>query len=377
MAADRGCPELDALAEITLLSKACAPAIFSVLSAGPTGKKSAGLNLYSDIVRPCLFQLAPETAHHLALTGLKLTPAPVIRALFGSAAEKPVKLFGLTFPNPVGLAAGMDKNAEALSAWEALGFGFVEAGTVTARAQPGNDKPRCFRYPPQQALINRMGFNNPGAEAVARSLSALKSSGHWPRIPVGMNIGKSKVTPLEDAPSDYASSFRQLLPFGDYFVINVSSPNTPGLRQLQDRDSLAAIVRTLKAIDSSKPLLVKIAPDLSDDAVKDMASLAEVERLDGLIATNTTLDHSSVPAGSDQTGGLSGSPLLSRSTEVLRILCRHTSLPIIASGGVMNAESAREKLDAGASLVQIYTGFIYRGPALIREIVEGWNSPKA
>ena len=344
-----------------------------MISAGSASKKSAGLNLYSDIVRPCLFQLDPETAHHLALTGLKLTPAPIIRALFGASVEKPVRLFGLTFPNPVGLAAGMDKNAEALRAWEALGFGFVEAGTVTARAQPGNDKPRCFRYPPQQALINRMGFNNPGAEAVARTLTKLKSSGRWPKIPVGMNIGKSKVTALEDAPSDYAASFRQLLPFGDYFVINVSSPNTPGLRQLQDRDSLAAIVRTLKSIDASKPLLVKIAPDLSDDAVKDMASLAEAEKLDGLIATNTTLDHSSVPAGQDQTGGLSGSPLRSRSTEVLRILRANTALPIIASGGVMSAESAREKLDAGASLVQIYTGFIYRGPGLIRDIVGAWD----
>ena len=331
------------------------------------------MNLYADILRPCLFQFEPETAHHLVLTGLRLTPAPVLRAMFGSPAEKPVRLFGVTFPNPVGLAAGMDKNAEVLGAWEALGFGFVEAGTITAHAQPGNDRPRCFRYPPQQALINRMGFNNPGAEAVARTLTKLKSSGRWPQIPVGMNIGKSKVTALEDAPSDYAASFRQLLPFGDYFVINVSSPNTPGLRQLQDRDSLAAIVRTLKSIDSAKPLLVKIAPDLSDDAVKDMALLAEAEKLDGLIATNTTLDHSSVPAGSDQTGGLSGAPLRSRSTDVLRILRKHTALPIIASGGVMSAESAREKFDSGASLVQIYTGFIYCGPGLIRDIVGSWN----
>ncbi len=331
------------------------------------------MNLYTDIVRPCLFRFDAETAHHMALTGLKLTPAPLVRAMFGGGAENPVHLFGLNFPNPVGLAAGMDKNAEVLGAWEALGFGFVEAGTVTALAQPGNDKPRCFRYPRQHALINRMGFNNLGAEAVARNLGALKASGRWPRIPVGMNIGKSKVTPLEEAPSDYAASFRRLLPFGDYFVINVSSPNTPGLRQLQDRDSLAAIVRTLKTIDSSKPLLVKIAPDLSDDAVKDMAALAEAEQLDGLIATNTTLDHSAVPPESDQTGGLSGGPLRSRSTQVLRILREHTALPIIASGGVMSAESAREKLEAGASLVQIYTGFIYRGPGLIRDIVGIWN----
>jgi len=331
------------------------------------------LNLYTDIVRPCLFGFDPEAAHHLALAGLKLAPAPLVRALFGGGEKKTVKLFGLTFPNPVGLAAGMDKNAEALRAWEALGFGFVEAGTVTAREQPGNDQPRCFRYPRQQALINRMGFNNDGAEKIAARLGALKSSGRWPGIPVGMNIGKSKATPLEDAAGDYAASFRLLLPFGDYFVINVSSPNTPGLRQLQGRDSLAEIVRALKTIDAAKPLLVKIAPDLEDDAVREMAELAEAEGLDGLIATNTTLDHSSVPAGSDQAGGLSGAPLRSRSTEVLRILRARTVLPIIASGGVMSAESAAEKLQSGASLVQIYTGFIYRGPRLIREIARAWT----
>lgn len=330
------------------------------------------MDLYTDLLRPTLFRFDAETAHHLALTGLRLTPTPILRGMFGRGARRPVKLFGLTFPNPVGLAAGMDKNAEALGAWESLGFGFVEAGTVTALAQPGNDKPRCFRFPRQHALINRMGFNNDGAEAVARRLAALRASGRWPRIPVGMNIGKSKVTALEDAAADYAASFRQLLPYGDYFVINVSSPNTPGLRQLQDRDSLARIVRTLKAIDGAKPLLVKIAPDLTDDAVREMAELAEEERLDGLIATNTTLDHSAVPQESDQAGGLSGSPLRTRSTEVLRLLRQNTDLPIIASGGVMSAESATEKLLAGASLVQIYTGFVYRGPNLIRQIAAAW-----
>lgn len=330
------------------------------------------MDLYTDIFRPTLFRFDAETAHHLALTGLRLTPTPILRGMFGRGVSRPVKLFGLTFPNPVGLAAGMDKNAEALVAWESLGFGFVEAGTVTAFAQPGNDKPRCFRYPRQHALINRMGFNNDGAEAVSRRLASLRASGRWPRIPVGMNIGKSKVTPLEEAAADYAASFRQLLPYGDYFVINVSSPNTPGLRQLQDRDSLARIVRTLKAIDATKPLLVKIAPDLTDDAVREMAELAEEERLNGLIATNTTLDHSAVPQESDQAGGLSGSPLRSRSTEVLRLLRQNTSLPIIASGGVMSAESATEKLLAGASLVQIYTGFVYRGPKLIRQIAAAW-----
>jgi len=330
------------------------------------------MNIYSNILRPCLFRLNAEAAHNLAIAGLRSTPPFVLKTIFGPSPKKRIRLFGIDFPNPVGLAAGMDKNAEALLAWEGLGFGYVEIGTVTALAQPGNDKPRCFRYPPEHALINRMGFNNDGAEAVAIRLEKTKSSGRWPKIPVGINIGKSKVTPLEEAASDYAKSFRRLLPFGDYFVINVSSPNTPGLRQLQDSDSLSTIIRTLKAIDATKPLLVKIAPDLTDDAVREMAALAEQEKLDGLIATNTTLDHSSVPSGTDQTGGLSGAPLRSRSTEVLRILRANTSLPIIASGGVMSAEAAREKLEAGASLIQIYTGFIYRGPQLIRDIVEAW-----
>jgi dihydroorotate dehydrogenase len=334
------------------------------------------MNLYKDVARPFLFRFDAETAHHLAINGLRLTPAPLLRAAFGSTAKHPVRLFGIDFPNPVGLAAGMDKNAEVLQAWEALGFGFVEAGTVTAKAQPGNDKPRCFRYPRQHALINRMGFNNEGAESVALRLAGEKSAGRWPTIPVGMNIGKSKVTPLEEAASDYAFSFRHLLPFGDYFVVNVSSPNTPGLRQLQDRDALAAIVRTLRDIDARKPLLVKIAPDLTDDAVREMARFAVEEKLDGLIATNTTLDHSAVPKEADQTGGLSGAPLRSRSTDVLRLLREETDLPIIASGGIMSADAAKEKLAAGASLVQIYTGFVYRGPDLISDIVNAVNQPE-
>jgi dihydroorotate dehydrogenase len=264
----------------------------------------------------------------------------------------------------------MDKNASALRAWEALGFGFIEAGTITALAQPGNPKPRSFRYPNQKALINRMGFNNAGASAVAKRLARQKASGKWPRVPVGINIGKSKLTPNEQAASDYATSYKLLLPFGDYFVVNVSSPNTPNLRALQDRDSLTEIIQTLKRINNIKPLLVKIAPDLTDDAVRDIAALAESEHLAGIIATNTTLDHSSVPKESDQQGGLSGGPLRQRSTEVLRILRSATKLPIIASGGIMDAASAHEKLDAGANLVQIYTGFVYNGPDLIRKIAD-------
>ena len=313
--------------------------------------------------------LPPEAAHNLAILGLRLTPPSLLRVAFGATPQKHTKLFGLTFPNPVGLAAGMDKNASALRAWEALGFGFVEAGTITAMAQPGNPKPRCFRYPSQQALINRMGFNNAGASAVANRLARQKASGRWPRVPVGINIGKSKLTPNEQASSDYATSYKLLLPFGDYFVVNVSSPNTPNLRALQDRDALAEIIRTLKRINNIKPLLVKIAPDLTDDALRDIATLAESEHLAGLIATNTTLDHSAVPKDSDQQGGLSGTPLRQRSTDVLRILRAATKLPIIASGGIMDAAAAHEKLEAGASLVQLYTGFVYNGPELIRDIV--------
>lgn len=328
------------------------------------------MNLYTDLLRPLLFRFDAESAHCIAVQGLSLTPPPLLRGIFGGVPQKPVHVFGIDFPNPVGLAAGMDKNAEALPAWAALGFGFIEAGTVTAHGQPGNEKPRCFRRPRQHALINRMGFNNDGAAAVARRLEALKSSGHWPKTPVGMNIGKSKVTSLKEAPRDYATSFRALLPFGDYFAINVSSPNTPGLRQLQDVDSLRAIISAIREVDAAKPLLVKIAPDLTDDAVREIAALAESEKLSGLIATNTTLDHSAIPPTQDQQGGLSGAPLLDRSTEVLRILRSATQLPLIASGGVMNAAAARAKLEAGAQLVQIYTGFVYRGPQLIREIVE-------
>ena len=303
------------------------------------------------------------------MAALRLTPSPLIRSMFGPLPQRPLRLFGLDFPNPVGLAAGMDKNAVALPAWQAMGFGFLEAGTITALAQPGNDKPRSFRFPSQEALINRMGFNNRGASAAAKRLRRLKASRRWPSIPVGINIGKSKVTPLENAASDYATSYNLLLPYGDYFVINVSSPNTPGLRTLQDSDSLAQIIRTLKRIHSGKPLLVKIAPDLTDDAVREMAALAESEKLAGIIATNTTLDHSAIPTPSDQTGGLSGAPLRQRSTEVIRTLRSVTQLPIIASGGIMDAASAKEKLDAGANLVQIYTGFVYHGPELIRDIV--------
>ena len=326
------------------------------------------MDLYHSFLRPLLFCLPAEAAHNLALMGLRTTPRLVLKGAFGSVPQDPVRLFGLNFPNRVGLGAGMDKNASALSAWAAMGFGFIEAGTVTALAQPGNPKPRCFRFPTQSALINRMGFNNAGASVIAKRLAKLKSSRRWPSVPVGINIGKSKVTPNDQAASDYATSFRLLLPFGDYFTINVSSPNTPELRALQERDSLVRIIRSLREVNASKPVLVKIAPDLDEAQLAEIADVANSEGLAGLIATNTTLDQSAVPPEARQQGGLSGAPLTRRSTEILKVLRRHTALPIIASGGVMTGADAREKIDAGASLVQVYTGFVYSGPALIREI---------
>jgi dihydroorotate dehydrogenase len=284
--------------------------------------------------------------------------------------RKPVSLFGLNFPNPIGLAAGFDKNGVALPAWAALGFGFVEVGTVTAQPQPGNPRPRIFRYPKQQALINRLGFNNDGADAVAERLRRLRASGRWPSIPIGINIGKSKVTPLEDAAADYLYSFRQLREFADYIVLNVSSPNTPGLRALQEHDALAQLLRAVREENrrSPKPVLLKIAPDLSAVDVDQIVTTCEQQEISGLIATNTTLDHSAIPSEADEAGGLSGAPVREVATNFIRAIKQRTQLPIIGVGGIMTAQDAREKFDAGASLVQVYTGYIYRGPGLLREI---------
>lgn len=328
------------------------------------------MNFYRHILRPALFRLDPERAHNLALRLIARTPPPLLRAFFPAAPrdERPTSVLGISFPNRVGLAAGMDKDAEALRGWEALGFGFVEIGTVTALAQPGNPKPRAFRYPSQQALINRMGFNNAGAPALAARLARLRDSGRWPHIPIGINIGKSKVTPLEEAASDYLSSLRALRSFGDYFVVNVSSPNTPGLRDLQNVRLLRGILETLRPEIPERPLLVKIAPDLRDEEALEIAALAESLGLDGLIATNTTLDHSALPPERDQAGGLSGAPLRGRADALTRTLVAATRLPVIASGGIMAPEDAASRFAGGARLVQILTGFIYQGPSLIRDI---------
>jgi dihydroorotate dehydrogenase len=334
------------------------------------------MDFYSRFLRPIFFSLDPEEAHDAVLamleTASELSLGPgLIRLTAGKALPpSPRTVAGITFPNPVGLAAGMDKNALALPAWEALGFGFAEIGTVTALPQPGNPKPRLFRYPHQQALINRFGFNNEGCEAVAARLEGLHASGRWPRIPVGINIGKSKVTPAEKAHEDYLVSYKRFHALGDYVVINVSSPNTPGLRDLQSTEALGKIIRTLRDWEgeSCRPLFVKVAPDLAEEDLVAIVRLAESEQLSGLIATNTTLDHSSIPAPEDQTGGLSGEPVRARSLNALQVIRRHTKLPVIACGGIGDAASARERFDAGADLLQIYTSFIYQGPRLLRKL---------
>jgi dihydroorotate dehydrogenase len=278
-------------------------------------------------------------------------------------------VFGVRFPSPVGLAAGFDKNAVALPGWEALGFGFAEVGTVTAKAQPGNPLPRLFRFPEREAVVNRFGFNNEGAEAIARRLGNLKRSGGWPRIPVGVNLGKSKVTPLEEANADYVHSFRLLREYGDYFVLNVSSPNTPGLRKLQDKESLDSLLAAVQAENTGgAPVLLKIAPDLEWGAMEEILGLVEARGLAGLIATNTTIDHGCIPEPRRQQGGLSGKPLRERAMEVLRFVVARTRLPVIGVGGIMTADDALRRLDAGAALVQLYTGLVYAGPGLVGDI---------
>ena len=329
------------------------------------------MSLYTALARPLLFRLPAETAHEVSMAMLGVAASVLGRS--GSApAGRPVDCFGLRFPNAVGLAAGMDKNATALPAWPLMGFGFVEIGTVTARGQPGNAKPRVFRLPRQRALINRLGFNNEGAVAVAERLARWKASGRWPRVPVGINLGKSRVTPLEHAADDYAESFRVLRGFGDYFVVNVSSPNTPGLRDLQAVDHLRGILRALRQENpSGLPILVKIAPDLAEEDIDAVVAAGEEEGAAGWIATNTTIDHSSVPVGCDEQGGLSGEPLRDRATRVVRQVAGRAARPVIGVGGVSDAGSAREKLSAGAALVQLYTGLVYGGPALPRQIARG------
>jgi dihydroorotate dehydrogenase len=329
---------------------------------------------YEKIVRPLLFCVEPERAHALSLNLLRRASHLdiALRALqqFEPPAA-PKTVFGVRFPNPIGLAAGFDKNGEALPALAALGFGFVEIGTVTAKSQAGNPKPRIFRYSQQQALINRLGFNNDGADMVANRLRYWREANRWPRVPVGINIGKSKATPLDQAPADYLHSFRRVRKFADYIVLNVSSPNTAGLRSLQERNSLAALLRAIwEENREGKPVLIKISPDLAAAEVEEIIDVCEANQVAGIIATNTTVDHASIPTAVDQAGGLSGAPLREKSTATVRMVAANSTIPVIGCGGILDGESAREKIEAGAALLQVYTGLIYRGPGLLREIAE-------
>lgn len=292
------------------------------------------------------------------------------------------QVWGLDFENPVGLAAGFDKDGLAAGIWSSLGFGFAELGTVTLHAQPGNPRPRLFRLPLDQAALNRMGFNNQGAAALATNLQGLWQQ-RSRQIPIGINLGKSKVTPLEAAAADYEGSFRQLQELGDYFVVNVSSPNTPGLRSLQATEQLAPILETLQQANTArKPLLVKIAPDLEWEAIADVIALAQRYQLAGIIATNTTISRDNLRTQvieqtgnpvTEEAGGISGAPVRQRSTDVIRFIYQQTqgSLPIIGVGGIFSAEDAWAKITAGATLVQVYTGWIYEGPWMVRRILEG------
>jgi dihydroorotate dehydrogenase len=331
--------------------------------------------LYRRLARPLLFSLPPEWVHHVSLSALTRTPLgsllePFARHDFPSLEKK---VFGLTFPNPIGLAAGFDKNAEGVTVWPQLGFGFMELGTITPRPQPGNPRPRVFRLPAEQGLINRLGFPNVGAEEVARRLEKIKTAGRWPRTPVGLNLGKNKETPLDEAGRDYLTCFRRTRDLADYFVVNVSSPNTPGLRELQQGAFLDLILGPLREADpgAKVPLLIKIAPDLTEVQIADVANAVEKYRLAGIVATNTTLEKKGLSV--QEEGGVSGRPLTARSTEIIRTVHRLTGgrVPIIGVGGIFDAADARAKFEAGASLLQIYTGFVYEGPLIVRKICEG------
>jgi dihydroorotate dehydrogenase len=338
------------------------------------------VSFYEHFLKPVFFRMDPEQVHELAITTLEtLSRLPWLLDRIPRPGDQRLnrEVFGLRFPNPIGLAAGFDKNGLALPAWEALGFGFIEIGTITAQGQPGNPRPRIFRIPEKEALINRLGFNNEGVEKIAIRLDNLRQSIAWPKIPVGINIGKSRIVPLEHAVADYLQSFQRLRGVGDYFVLNVSSPNTPDLRKLQEKAAIGELFQAIQHQNRGKPLLVKIAPDLTLEQLDQILMLAGEYRLAGVVATNTTIDQQAVPENKRQTGGLSGRPLRARSLEVLSHIKRHSPLPVISVGGIMNEDDAKERFDAGAELIQIYTGFVYRGPGLIREIAgglkEGWR----
>ncbi len=341
------------------------------------------MNLYR-AARPLLFRVAgsdPEDAHAWTLKRLeRLSRWPRALSLLRRryAPEGAARtVFGIRFPTPVGLAAGADKNGVALPAWPAFGFGFTEVGTVTRYAQPGNPRPRLFRLVDSQAIVNRMGFNNHGAEALAARLAA---TGPLP-TPLGISLGKSKITPLDDAVADYVGSLKILYGYGDYFAVNVSSPNTPGLRELQDRAHLTELIAALRAEAQAqagdgpaKPLLVKLAPDLTDEAIGDLLQVCTDHGVAGVIAVNTTVGRDGIAptdaAAAAESGGLSGRPLTRRALDVVRFVCRETAgrLPVVGVGGILDVTDGLRMLDAGADLVQLYTGLVYRGPGLVRAL---------
>ena len=344
--------------------------------------------VYRSLVRPLLFRLPPETAHELALHSLSLLRPKFINNYVARryATSSTVHRFGISFPNVVGVAAGFDKNGIALEALAALGFGFIEAGTVTFHPQPGNPRPRLFRLPQDKALINRAGFNNDGAAAFVKRVE-----GHRPDCVLGVSIGKSKITPLGEATEDYLASFELVYSVADYVAVNVSSPNTPQLRELQQAEQLSSLLTALQehnrdlqqvhGRERPMPLLVKLSPDLTNEQLELIVDVIVRLRIDGIIATNTTIareplvtDRAHVAALGE--GGLSGAPLRAKSTHIVAQLYRLTGgkIPIVGVGGIFTAEDAWEKICAGASLVQLYTGFIYRGPGIAREINEGLES---
>ncbi len=335
------------------------------------------LNTLYPAARAILFKLEAEKAHHLSMTGLRLMEQTGILSICTTPPKnKPVTLAGITFPNPVGLAAGLDKEANTIDALGRLGFGHVEVGTLTPKPQPGNDSPRLFRLPEHQALINRMGFNNPGIESGIENATSSRSF----KGVIGINIGKNKDTPNAQALDDYAVAFEKAYPHADYVTANFSSPNTPGLRDLQSSETAARLLETLKAIQAKHqryvPIALKVAPDLREDEIAQLSKVFVDGGLDLLIATNTTLSREAVAGHlhAEEAGGLSGSPLTQQATEIISSF--HSKMgptvPIIGAGGIFNAEDALAKREAGASLVQLYTGFIYRGPALVHEIIEAW-----
>ncbi|MBO85522.1 MAG: dihydroorotate dehydrogenase (quinone) [Deltaproteobacteria bacterium] len=333
------------------------------------------------VARPVLFRMDAEDAHRTTLHQMArhtVLARAALSALSRSAPSRPVDLAGLKLDNPLGLAAGLDKDAEALPVWPALGFGFVEVGTVTPRPQLGNPRPRLFRLPKERALINRMGFNNAGVEAMRARMDALRNADRWPSVPVGANIGKNKDTPNAEAERDYEACARSLRDLIDYFTINVSSPNTPGLRELQAPDRLHSLLSTVLEAAHDRPVFLKLAPDLEPEAMQEAVEVAVAAGCSGIIATNTTISRPGKTGRSGENGGLSGAPLwpLARSRIHVALAAADRRVPVIGVGGVDSAARAQELLDAGCTAVQLYSALIFHGPGLPGTILSGLSRPK-